>query len=93
MTAYVDDKILNKIKKCLALSTSSEPHEAASALRQAQKPSNKTPKGLRKLDYNIFLPPLLAHSLVAYFAVPNQRFVPVSSADAAGKGGILITKS
>lgn len=33
----VDDKILNKIKKCLALSQSSEPHEAAAALRQAQK--------------------------------------------------------
>ena len=33
----VDDRILNKIKKCLALSQSSEPHEAAAALRQAQK--------------------------------------------------------
>jgi Protein of unknown function (DUF2786) len=33
----VEERILNKIKKCLALSTSSEPHEAASALRQAQK--------------------------------------------------------
>lgn len=31
-----DDAIL-KIKKCLALSKSSEPHEAAAALRQAQK--------------------------------------------------------
>jgi hypothetical protein len=33
----LDDKILDKIKKCLALSQSSEPHEAAAALRQAQK--------------------------------------------------------
>ena len=32
-----NDKILDKIKKCLALSKSSEPHEAAAALRQAQK--------------------------------------------------------
>lgn len=31
------EKILDKIKKCLALSQSSEPHEAAAALRQAQK--------------------------------------------------------
>lgn len=37
MNTQVDERILNKIKKCLALSTSSEPHEAASALRQAQK--------------------------------------------------------
>lgn len=33
----VDDRTLDKIKKCLALSASSEPHEAAAALRQAQK--------------------------------------------------------
>lgn len=33
----IDDKILDKIKKCLALSKSSEPHEASAALRQAQK--------------------------------------------------------
>ena len=32
----VDPKILDKIKKCLALATSSEPHEAAAAMRQAQ---------------------------------------------------------
>ena len=32
-----DQRILDKIKKCLALSTSSEPAEAAAALRQAQK--------------------------------------------------------
>lgn len=32
-----DPRILDKIKKCLALSQSSEPHEAAAALRQAQK--------------------------------------------------------
>lgn len=31
------DRILDKIKKCLALSQSSEPHEAAAAMRQAQK--------------------------------------------------------
>ena len=31
----VDPKILSKIKKCLALSASSNPHEAAAALRQA----------------------------------------------------------
>lgn len=33
----VDTKILEKIRKCLALSKSPEPHEAAAALRQAQK--------------------------------------------------------
>ena len=33
----IDDKILSKIKKCLALSQSPEPAEAAAALRQAQK--------------------------------------------------------
>jgi hypothetical protein len=33
----IDEKILSKIKKCLALSQSSEPHEAAAAMRQAQK--------------------------------------------------------
>ena len=37
MTTQPDEKILNKIKKCLALSASSEPHEAAAAMRQAQK--------------------------------------------------------
>lgn len=31
------DKNLNKIRKCLALSKSSNPHEAAAALRQAKK--------------------------------------------------------
>ena len=31
------DKALKKIRKCLALSQSGEPHEAAAALRQAQK--------------------------------------------------------
>lgn len=31
------DKIIDKIKKCLALSASSNEHEAAAALRQAQK--------------------------------------------------------
>lgn len=31
------DKVLDKIQKCLRLSKSSEPHEAAAALRQAQK--------------------------------------------------------
>ena len=33
----MDDKILRRIKKCLALAKSSNPHEAAAALRQAQK--------------------------------------------------------
>lgn len=33
----VNERILDKIKKCLALSQSSEPHEAAAAMRQAQK--------------------------------------------------------
>jgi hypothetical protein len=33
----MDERILNKIKKCLALSQSSNPNEAATALRQAQK--------------------------------------------------------
>ena len=37
MEQKADDRILDKIKKCLALSASSEPHEAAAALRQAQK--------------------------------------------------------
>jgi len=32
-----DQRVLERIKKCLALSQSSEPHEAAAALRQAQK--------------------------------------------------------
>lgn len=32
-----DDKILDKIKKCLALAASANEHEAAAALRQAQK--------------------------------------------------------
>lgn len=31
------DKILQKIQKCMRLSKSSEPHEAAAAMRQAQK--------------------------------------------------------
>ena len=32
-----DDKILDKIKKCLVLASSANEHEAAAALRQAQK--------------------------------------------------------
>ena len=31
------EKIIDKIKKCLALAKSDNPHEAATALRQAQK--------------------------------------------------------
>ena len=31
----IDPKILGKIKKCLALSSSDNPHEAAAAMRQA----------------------------------------------------------
>jgi hypothetical protein len=37
MTAEQRAKTLDKIKKCLALSKSPEPHEAAAAMRQAQK--------------------------------------------------------
>jgi hypothetical protein len=37
VTAEEREKLLSKIKKCLALSTSPEPHEAAAAMRQAQK--------------------------------------------------------
>lgn len=33
----IEERILDKIKKCLALSASPEPEEAAAALRQAQK--------------------------------------------------------
>lgn len=33
----MDQRILDKIKKCLALAQSPEPHEAAAAMRQAQK--------------------------------------------------------
>jgi hypothetical protein len=33
----VEDRVLDKIRKCLALSKSSNEHEAAAALRQAQK--------------------------------------------------------
>jgi hypothetical protein len=33
----MDDRILDKIKKCLALASSANEHEAAAALRQAQK--------------------------------------------------------
>src|SRR3546814_17733487 len=35
------DRVLNKIQKCLALSKSAEPHEAAAAMRQAQKLMDK----------------------------------------------------
>ena len=31
------EKLISRLKKCLALSASPEPHEAAAALRQAQK--------------------------------------------------------
>ena len=37
MTNEANEKILDKIKKCLALSKSSNPHEAQAALRQARK--------------------------------------------------------
>jgi hypothetical protein len=36
MSATIDPKIIGKIKKCLALSASSNPNEAATALRQAR---------------------------------------------------------
>ena len=32
-----NEKVLEKIKKCLRLAKSSNPHEAAAAMRQAQK--------------------------------------------------------
>lgn len=32
----IDPKTLSKIKKCLALSSSDNPHEAAAAMRQAK---------------------------------------------------------
>lgn len=35
------DRVMEKIKKCLRLSESSEPHEAAAAMRQAQKLMDK----------------------------------------------------
>lgn len=35
------DRVLDKVQKCLALSKSAEPHEAAAALRQAQKLMDK----------------------------------------------------
>lgn len=35
--ANIDDSILRRIEKCMRLSKSAEPHEAAAALRQAQK--------------------------------------------------------
>lgn len=44
----VEDRILDKIKKCLALSGSPEPEEAAAALRQAQKLMEKY--GVSQLD-------------------------------------------
>ena len=42
------DKIMEKIKKCLALSTSANEHEAAAALRQAQKLMDQY--GITELD-------------------------------------------
>lgn len=36
MDSQIDPKILSKIKKCLALAGSSNPHEAAAAMRQAK---------------------------------------------------------
>ncbi len=47
----MDNKILNKIKKCLALAKSSEPHEAAAAMRQAQKLMTK--HGVSALDVEL----------------------------------------
>lgn len=35
------DRVMDRIKKCLALANSSEPHEAAAAMRQAQKLMDK----------------------------------------------------
>jgi hypothetical protein len=36
-TIMIDETILRRVQKCLALSQSPEPHEAAAAMRQAQK--------------------------------------------------------
>jgi hypothetical protein len=47
----MDDKILSKIKKCLALAKSSNPNEAATALRQAQKLIEK--HGFSEEDINL----------------------------------------
>lgn len=41
MTTEIDPKILSKIKKCLALAGSSNPHEAAAAMRQAKAMMDK----------------------------------------------------
>ena len=48
----IEEKILDRIKKCLALSASSEPHEAAAALRQAQKLMEA--HGVSQTDLNRF---------------------------------------
>ena len=45
------EKIIEKIKKCLALSNSDNPHEAAAALRQAQKLMQM--HGLSELDVQL----------------------------------------
>lgn len=48
-----EERILNKIKKCLALSKSPNEHEAAAALRQAQKlmaAYGVTPEGLAEFE-------------------------------------------
>lgn len=46
----MEDRILDKIKKCLALSKSSEPEEAAAAMRQAQKLMGKYGISLGKVQ-------------------------------------------
>ena len=45
------EKIIDKIKKCLALSNSDNPHEAAAGLRQAQKLMQM--HGLNELDIEL----------------------------------------
>ena len=45
------DQALQKIKKCLALAASSNPHEAAAAMRQAQKLMQE--HGLDEADVNL----------------------------------------
>lgn len=56
MTTEVPEKIMSKIRKCLALSESSNEHEAAAALRQAQKMMaewNVTEAGLKGSEIGV----------------------------------------
>lgn len=61
------DKIIDKIKKCLALAGSSNPHEAAAALRQAQILMDK---------YGIDHPDLLAAGISAEWVKSGSTKTP-----------------